>query len=303
MKIRRCVLWSCLIGLVALAGAAFMPPRAEAGTIIIPAWAFARGNGRIHADPGKFADAGPVVGSGKRQPWGWSIEYDVELPVEGRYTLQICYASAEARPVQVFFDSRNIGKCATRVSVAPASSGQAGQPTWKSSGATWQVLRNRFGGPAAMAPAKNGAAKAGRHTVVLTRRGPLPHLVAIRLDTPAAFPDDWQPPAYKVRDLDSVPAQFRKAFRPASDVDVAALRKPVKLPADPRLGATLTIPAWTFDRGNVRIHAWTFDRGNVRIHASPDQYADAGPVVGGEPIPLSIDLTVVVSADVLIVTC
>ncbi len=90
---------------------AFPPARARAGSLVIPAWSFARGNVRIHASPDEYADAGPVVGPGPERPWGWTVEYDVDVPVTGTYTLQICYAAAEARPMAFFFDSQNMGKC------------------------------------------------------------------------------------------------------------------------------------------------------------------------------------------------
>ena len=263
---RRLLLMFLAVLLVALPAG-----RAQAGSLIIPAWAFDRGNVRIHANPDEYADAGPVVVSGPRQPWGWTVEYDIDLPVDGKYTLQIRYASAEARPVQVFFDKRDIGKCCVGISLSSASSEKPNAPTLKSSGARWEVLRTRFGGPASLAPARNGQAKAGTHTIKLTSRGPLPHLVTLRLDTAAAFPADWKPPQHKVRDLDSIPAAFRKAFLPSSDVDVAALRQPVKAAPSPRSAGSLQISAWTFDRGN-----------NARIYASPDQYADNGPVVGSK---------------------
>jgi hypothetical protein len=88
---------------------------ATAGTIEIPAWAFIRGNGRIHADPAEFADAGPVVGSGAEEPWGWRLEYEVEYPVPGVYKFFLQYTSAEARPMEVFFDSRNVNKIGTGI--------------------------------------------------------------------------------------------------------------------------------------------------------------------------------------------
>ncbi|MDP6544312.1 MAG: hypothetical protein QGH60_09995 [Phycisphaerae bacterium] len=242
----------------------------DAGTLVIPAWSFARGNAQIHADPDKYADAGPVVVSGPRQPWGWSVEYDVDLPVDGRYTLQIRYATADARPVQVFFDTRDIAKCCTAISLTSASSAKPNIPTSKSSGARWQTLRNRFGAPASLASVRNGNAKAGKHTLVLTSRGLLPHLVTLRLETAAPFPEDWKPPVYKVRDIESVPAKYRKALTSPSNVDVASLRAPVKPERQGRSAATLEIPAWTFNRGNAV------------IYASPDKYADNGPVVGSE---------------------
>ena len=53
-------------------------PDARAGSLIVPAWSFARGNMKIDADPGKCADAGPVVIGGVKEPWGWTVEYDIE---------------------------------------------------------------------------------------------------------------------------------------------------------------------------------------------------------------------------------
>ena len=250
---------------------AFPPARAEAGSLVIPAWSFARGNGRIYTDPAKYADAGPVVGGGERKPWGWSLEYDIDIPVDGVYRLHIQYASAEARPIEVFYDARNVSKCCLGITLSSASAKKPNSPTGNSSAARWEMLLTRFGGPATMSARRGGKAKAGKHTVTLTSRGGLPHLVSLRLDTPEAFPDDWKPPRYKVRDLDSIPAAYRKAFLPPSGVDVAALRRPVK----PAPGIRT--------RGSLQIPAWTFDGGNARIYASPDQYADAGPVAGSDP--------------------
>jgi len=243
----------------------------EAGSFVIPAWAFDRGNGRIDADPDKYADAGPVVGSGEeheRQPWGWSLEYDIDIPVTGVYRLHVQYASAESRPIEVYYDTRNVSKCCIGISMSP---GPSGKPTWKSSGARWELLRNRFGGPATLSKVRNGKAEAGRHTLVLTSRKPLPHFVSLRVETAEPFPEDWKPPRYQVRDLSGVPEKYHDAFKNPSNVDVAALRQPVEDPPRSRSAGSLTIPAWAFDRGNVR------------IHASPDEYANAEPLIGSEP--------------------
>jgi hypothetical protein len=239
---------------------------AEAGSLVIPAWAFARGNGRVHADPDKYADAGPVVGGGPERPSGWTLEYDVNVPVTGKYSLHICYAAAEPRPIEIFVNGENLGTYCRSVTFDKSD-----KLTWNSSGARWE----------AVVPQKQvhrsytyvfdllKLSAEETHSVVLTSRRPLPHLVALRLDLPEAFPDNWSPPPYKVRDLDSIPVAHRKAFVPAN-VDVAELRQPVKPPPRPGVAASLTIPAWTFDRGNVR------------IFASPDRYATAGPLVGNE---------------------
>ncbi|MDP6045548.1 MAG: hypothetical protein QGG25_08060, partial [Phycisphaerae bacterium] len=72
--LRRTILAAAFL---VVCSAMFTSSYAEAGTIIIPAWAFDRGNVKIDADPSGFADAGPVVIGGARKPWGWTLEYDV----------------------------------------------------------------------------------------------------------------------------------------------------------------------------------------------------------------------------------
>ena len=253
------------LGFLAVCSVAPAPDLAEAGTLTIPAWAFDRGNVRINANPDEFADAGAVVVSGQREPWGWRVEYEVDFPVAGSYRLYIKFASAEARPLEVYYDTRNISKTCVGVSLD-----SAGKPSWKSSSAKWELLRSRFGGPDPVAARRNGKATAGKHTITLTSLRPLPHLVALRLETPEAFPADWTPPKFKTRDIETVPAKYRKTLAPRSDVDVAAMRKCVKDPPRPRSAGSLMIPAWAFDRGNVR------------IYASPDKYANAGPLIGGD---------------------
>jgi len=262
-------LTSIVLALACLTGwsVVFPPAGAEGGSLVIPAWSFARGNARIHADPDEYADAGPVVGGGERKLWGWMVEYDIDIPVTARYTLQICYAAAEARPIELFFDGRRLGNWCRSVTFGPAPTGQADRPTWKSSGAKWEAV-NRMGKFAELS--RRSPVAKGKHTLRFVSRRPLPHLVALRLDTPTEFPADWQPPRYKVRDMDRVPAKYRKAFDSPGGVNVAT----------PPLSE---LPALRTQAGTLNIPAWTFDRGNARIYASPDQYADTGPLAGGGP--------------------
>lgn len=247
---------------------ALPPSRAEAGSLVIPAWSFARGNATIHANPHEYADAGPVVVGGERLPWGWTVEYDIDIPVTAYYVLQICYAAAEARPVEVFFDGGRLGNWCRGVTFGPSPADQSGAPTWKSSGAKWEVAGS---GEKPEKIWRRSPVTKGMHTMKLVSRGPLPHLVALRLDTDAEFPKDWQPPRYEVRDLGSIPAEYREAFRSPKDVQ-SALPPPLGFPAEK-------------DGGTLTISAWTFDRGNARIYASPDEYADYGPLAGGGPRP------------------
>ena len=254
--------------LAVLAVLSVAPLSAKAGSLVIPAWSFARGNARIHTDPDNFADAGPVVGSGPERPSGWTLEYDVSVPVTGKYALHICYAAAEPRPIEIFLNGENLGTFCRGV-----TSDKSDKLTWNSSGAKWEhVAPQQQVHRSYMYMFDLLKLSAGKtNTVVITSRRLLPHLVALRLDLPGAFPNSWSPPKYKVRDLDSIPVAHRKAFLPAKNVDVAAMRRPVEPPPRPKVAGSLTIPAWTFDRGNVQ------------IFASPDQYATAGTLIGSEP--------------------
>ena len=262
MKIGSRLPWRLgLLILLVVWSVALPAGRADAGSLVIPAWSFARGNMQIHADPEKYADAGPVVGGGPEQPWGWTVEYDIEVPVKGDYTFQIRYAAAEARPVEVLLDGKAIlARCCMGVTFSSTPSQQSAGLTWNSSGARWESMRH-YGRITKRALTK------GRHTLKLTRKGPMPHLVAIRLDTAEEFPADWKAPVYKVRDLDRIPAKFRGAFS-----------KVASLP--PRIDDTSKHKV----AGSLTINAWTFDRGNARIFASPDEYADGQPLAGGGPL-------------------
>ena len=148
MKSDSCLSWRSrrlTLTILLLLGVVFSLARAQAGSLVIPAWSFARGNARIHANPSQYADAGPVVVSGPAKPWGWTVEYDIDFPVAGDYTLKICYAAAEARPVEVFFDKQNVTKCCEGVTFGSADSGLPDKLTWKSSGAKWEGVRNQWG--------------------------------------------------------------------------------------------------------------------------------------------------------------
>jgi hypothetical protein len=100
----------------------------------------------------------------------------------------------------------------------------------------------------------------------------MPHLVALRLETDAEFPEDWQPPRFKVRDMHRIPARFRQAFLSPDGIQ-ATLPPALALPKSKVSGA-LVIPAHTFDRGNAR------------IYASPDRYALSGTLTGDGPLRL-----------------
>ena len=77
-----------------------------AGSFLIPAWAFDRGNARTFTS--QWADAEPMVANGGTTPN--LVEYDIELPVPATYAINICYAAQGARPVECFLDGSTLGQ-------------------------------------------------------------------------------------------------------------------------------------------------------------------------------------------------
>jgi len=109
-------------------------------------------------------DAEPMVGN-LRYPT--RVEYDIDFPVAAKYTLHIRYAARTARPLQLSLDGENIGlACRT--------------PTggWNTSRAAWEETCDVD-------------VTCGKHTVKLSCNGYFPHVVALRFDSPVAFPKDW----------------------------------------------------------------------------------------------------------------
>jgi hypothetical protein len=190
-----------------------------AGLLMIPAWTFDRGNARIYASPDQYADVGPVVGDGPQPPEEAVVEYDIDFPVDGQYTLRVRYAAARARPVDVFLDGRKLGKCCLGVAFGSAPYETPVRFTGNSNSALYRCEGLRKEGKLlAMSVTK------GKHTLKFARRGPLPHLMSLLLDSSVAFPKDWRPPARKMWHLDRVPVRQRTAFLPPEAANIAALR-------------------------------------------------------------------------------
>ncbi|MBN2474262.1 MAG: SUMF1/EgtB/PvdO family nonheme iron enzyme [Pirellulales bacterium] len=198
---RRCyvvwwpVAWGCLITL-----ASSMPATAAevepAGSFVIPAWAFDRGNAKTFTQ--QWADAGPMVAFGGEYPV--EIEYDIDFPIGTAYTLNVCYAAAEARPVEIQLDERKLGDCCR----APTGS-------WNTSGARWEATQLPWFAP-------------GKHTLKLQRNGAFPHVVSLRFDSHEPFPVDWKLHRPNARTLDSPPPVPKSLRYAPGNVDVTALR-------------------------------------------------------------------------------
>ncbi len=171
-----------------------------AGSFTIPAWAFDRGNAKTFTT--SWADAGPMVAYGGESPV--VMEYDIDFPVGASYTLNIKYAAASSRPVELFVDENKIAE------VCRQATG-----SWNTSGAQWESTRLRWFAP-------------GKHTIRLKRHGAFPHVVELRFDSPVEFPEGWKlhrPNARKLTSPPPVPASVR--YMPGY-VDTGALRRAIE---------------------------------------------------------------------------
>ncbi len=220
-----------------------------AGSFEIPAWAFDRGNARVDANPDQYADYRDtypelIAGDGGRLPW--VVEYDVDFPVDATYTLHVRYASAEPRPMQLWLDGRKVGECcanATGNSLPypyrrPKVHDAQPRPASDRHGAEWEQ--------AGKLPVTKG-----KHTLKLTRAAAPPNVIALRLESPVAFPKDWKPAGPELRlpqgqggeraryelgwqqagplgKVGRIPPVYRTGFLPPGSVNVATLRLAIK---------------------------------------------------------------------------
>jgi len=166
------------------------------GSILIPAYAFDRGNAKTFTD--QWADAGPMVAFGGQSPI--VVEYDLELPVDGSYTINVLYAAQSARPVDLFLDEESLGTCC-----------RTATGTWNTSGAKWEEACRLFIAP-------------GKHTIKLQREGAFPHVVSLRLDASRPFPEGWKLQRPNARNLNSPPPVPTNVPYSPADVNVDALR-------------------------------------------------------------------------------
>ena len=221
-----------------------------AGSFEIPAWAFDRGNARVDANPAQYADYRDtypelIAGDGDAGDGGqvpWVVEYDVDFPVDATYTLHVRYASPEPRPMELWLDGRKVGECcgsATGNSLPypyrrPKFHDAQPRPASSRHGAEWEEAGTL---PVAQ----------GKHTLKLTRRAAPPNVVALRLESPVAFPKDWKPAGPELKlpqgqggeraryelgwqqagpmaKVNRIPPVYRTAYLPPGSVNVATLR-------------------------------------------------------------------------------
>jgi len=120
-------------------------------------------NGRVARNyTGKF----PCIVNGGKTPN--VAEYDIEFPVTAHYTLHALYTAQGSRPVDILLDGRRLVQ------------------GFKDSTGGWNTDRAKWFKQATARITK------GKHTLRLQRASCIPHICALRFESPVAFPKDWK---------------------------------------------------------------------------------------------------------------
>ena len=181
-----CGLWLC----------ACLTARAEPRSFEIPAWAFDRGNAATFTN--QWADAEPMVAYGGASPV--IVEYDINFPASGSYTLEVKYAALDARPVALQMDNKTVAKVCRQATGA-----------WETSKAAWEKSAQLY-------------IPAGPRTFRLQQPGAFPHVVSLRF-TSEEIPANWVVNRPKARKLgDASPASGLCGLRAGGECGGAAPR-------------------------------------------------------------------------------
>jgi len=160
---RRIQLAGMLVFVIPSLGLAAAP----AGSFTIRADWFDRGNVRISTPGQDYADKYPCIWNAGQVPN--QAEFDLEFPVAAEYTLVALYTAAGSRPMDIYLDGAKLHRGFAAVT-----------GSWQTSHAQWETqctLR----------------VTQGKHTVKLLCPGPcMPHVCALRFESPLAFPAGWK---------------------------------------------------------------------------------------------------------------
>ncbi|MDP6522591.1 MAG: hypothetical protein QGH15_00085 [Kiritimatiellia bacterium] len=202
-----------------------LPICSGAATIKLSCWEYDRGNTRVVEHSGLYGDyrdkhPALMLDAGDTLPY--FVEYDLDFPATGEYTLRVRYASAGKWPMDVLLDNKKVGTCcAKKTNNSPPYMDRhpnvwKGLPerTWDKHGAEWEESLKM-------------TVAAGKHTLKFTRNGPPPNLLAIELKTEEPAPKDWKSAKREV-DLGRIPPPYRRAFTPADSVNIETLRSAIE---------------------------------------------------------------------------
>ncbi|MBL7223058.1 MAG: carbohydrate-binding protein [Candidatus Brocadiae bacterium] len=136
-----------------------------ADSFVIRADWFDRGNVDTDKVAKGYTGKYPCIANGSKYPN--QAEYDVDFPAAAEYTIHSLYTAAAARPVDIYLDGKKLATGFTKTT-----------GNWNTDHAKWfQECKVTL--------------TAGKHTVKLQRQDCIPHICALRFDSPVAFPKDW----------------------------------------------------------------------------------------------------------------
>ena len=156
---------------------------------------FDDGNPRVSLTGQPYADGPSCIWNGGELPN--RAEYEIEFPVTADYTLSVLYAAAQARPVQILFDGKEIHT---------GFKGVTG--SWHTKSAKWEEQ--------CTLPISQGS-----HTITLQCAGPFPHICALRLKSSLPLPEGWQLP--RLSEEQRAERRRQKAQRARIEAKIAAL--------------------------------------------------------------------------------
>ncbi len=167
---------------------------------------FDRGNVDAGSVARNYAGKYPCIVNGGVMPN--TAEYDLEFPVAGEYTVHALYAAETSRPVEISLDGKPLVRGFTDVT-----------GNWHTDHAQWfrqctvQIA-------------------AGKHTVKLLCESCIPHICALRFESSAAFPKDWQvnrcAAQQKKAAAQSAPSRRLRGLLPAGAARLVRLRAAVR---------------------------------------------------------------------------
>lgn len=161
-SLRLCLLAFLGITLSVAPAAGAEPPAA----FTIRADWFDRGNVRVSKSGESYADKYACIWNAGKLPN--QSEYDVDFPVTADYTLVALYTAHSSRPVDIYLDGEKVHQGFAAVT------------------GSWQTSRARWETQCTMRVTE------GRHTIKLLCPGPcMPHICALRFESPVPFPEDW----------------------------------------------------------------------------------------------------------------
>jgi hypothetical protein len=147
-------------------GAAGRSAAEPAGSFTLRADWFDRGNVRISTSGQDYADKYPCIWNAGQLPN--QAEYDLDFPVAADYTLVALYTAAGSRPVDIYLDGKKLHQGFASVT-----------GNWQTSHARWERQCTVH-------------ITQGKHTVNLLCPSCMPHICALRFESPVPLPAGWK---------------------------------------------------------------------------------------------------------------